>query len=166
MDKLRGDRAIGFRADTKCVFWALVEGSTDSPLLLGQGVLEAPGAFEEGESLAYLAKATGILLRQHLPAHAWIREAEGIARTKRVYVAKRSRIEGVLLAVATTTGVRVQVGPLVSITKRVKPAAKGKKKASAKQYIAGENTTFRGIDLSSFKDHIREAIVSATAALA
>jgi hypothetical protein len=166
MDELRGDRALGFRADTKSVYWAAVERGADSLLLLGQGVLEAPGTFGEGEALAYFAKETVTLIRQHLPAQAWIREAEGIAQTKRAYVAKRSRIEGVVLAAATMTGVRVLMGPLASITKRVKPTTKGTKKASAKQYIDSENSTFRGIDLSSFRDNLREAIVSAAAALA
>lgn len=155
---LRDDKAIGFRAEPKCIHYAVVAGSKEAPTLEAVDVLTAPMTFKADESLAWYSKEIRALCVRHAAALGWVREAESMAKVKRDLVAERARIEGVIIAAATAQGLRVTLGRLVTITAKLKPSfTEDGKKKHAKAYL--EDDCFLGIDWSGYGNKQREAIM-------
>lgn len=157
------DRAIGFRVEPRRVHWAVVEGSREAPRILAVATLNQPKTFTGAQTLAWYVAQVTALCSEHRVGHAWIREAEGVGQQKRAAIAQRSRIEGAIIAAVHARGALVTLGPLGSITAKVKPGKTddGKKK-SVKAYLEADE--FRGIDWSAYEDNQREAILAAVAA--
>jgi hypothetical protein len=70
---------------------------------------------------------------------------------------RRARVEGVIIQALASKGVRIGVGALQQIGSRL-----GSK--SAKKYKK-ESGEFRGLDLSTKSDHLREAIIAGASML-
>lgn len=152
--------SIGFRAETKSVFWAIVSGSRDEPCIEAMDELRAPVTFDEAQRLAFFAKEVGTLCDRYKPHAAFVREAEAVAQTKRALVAARARIEGATIAVLASRGIAVRLGPLATIAAKLKPGSNAK---WAKELL--ESDEFRGIDLAELDSKQREAVLVAIVGL-
>lgn len=87
-----------------------------------------------------------------------------MAKVKRDLIVRRGRIEGVIIAVTNSIGIKVTLGALASITARVKPTPSSTgKKRHAKSFLEADD--FRGIDWTELDTKQREAILVAVAAL-
>jgi hypothetical protein len=149
--------AIGFRAEPSALNWAVVDGTQHQPRLLGADLLKAPISFEEAAALQWFRDQTVHLYERFGPQIAAVRYAENVmGRSNQASGNRRCRVEGVLLEVSHSRGVKVSTGALITISKNL-----GTRRA--KRYL--ENDDFRGIDWTSYPKNCQEAILIAVSAL-
>jgi hypothetical protein len=150
------ERVLGFRAEAKQIYWAVVEGTRNAPILVARDRAAAPVNLDEAPSLSWYCNRVKLLVETYKPAVAAIRAAESVARGSNRYGARRRlRIEGVLLQAMDSCGLKVMMGALAMIS--------GKLGSQAKKYISSGE--FRGLDLSKIPGPAREAVLVAVASL-
>ena len=150
-------RAIGFRAESDCVHWAVVEGTKDAPVLVGNGVVPAQAGLCEAAVLSRFAERVHSLVNAHNPSAGMVRSIEPTAKPNRSEGPRRRlRVEGVLLQTMDACGLTASVGALATISGNLNVD-------SAKAFLDAKDC--RGIDLSSLKPNTREAVLVAIAAL-
>jgi hypothetical protein len=69
-------KALGFRAEAKQLHWAVVEGTRDNPILLGQDIVAAPISLDEAPALSWYSSRVKLLVETYKPTVAAIRMAE------------------------------------------------------------------------------------------
>jgi len=148
-------KILGFRADAKHVYWAVVEGDQDTPVVVAKDKASAPVDLDEASSLAWYRVRVHLIISTQTPTAVAIRQPEPIARGSSDGFRKRLRIEGVRMEASREQGLQVTPAALVTISSKL-----GTK--SAKKYIEGD---FRGIDLSALPDLLAEAVLVAVALL-
>lgn len=150
------ERALGFRAETHKVYWAVVEGTRKAPILVAHDDAAAPVNLTEAPALSWYSSRIKHIVETYRPNVAMVRSAEPSARARRTEGPRvRLRIEGVLLQTLDSCGVKATIGALATIS--------GKLGTEAKEYI--ESGELRGIDLSGLSSYAKEAILVAVAAL-
>jgi hypothetical protein len=150
-------QALGFRAEAQQVYWAVVEGTRDEPILVAHDKVAAPVGLNEAPALSWYTDRVRLLVNTYKPDAAGVRFAEPNARgSNKEGARRRSRIEGVLLQAIDSSGLGVTTGALAKISARL-----GTKKA--KNYV--DTGKLRGLDLSKLPTPAREAILVAVAAL-
>ena len=91
-------RALGFRAEARQVYWAVVDGTRRSPILVGHDKFAAPVGLEEAPALSWYNDRAKLILETYKPSTVGVRFPEPVARGSNKEGAKRRlRIEGVLL---------------------------------------------------------------------
>jgi hypothetical protein len=151
-------RAIGFRVEPSLVHWAVVEGTSEAPILVAADKLTSPATFDEPQALTFYRERVSLLLAQHLPDVVAVRYAETFGRQSvRESDFRRCRIEGVILEASDSKGLKIMTGALASISKNLGTKA-------AKRYL--ESSDLRGLDWSRYPaKNIREAILVGASAL-
>ncbi len=150
------ERALGFRAETHKVYWAVVEGTRNAPILVAHDNAAAPVNLGEASALSWYSSRVRHIVETYKPSVAMIRSAEPTARGSRKEGPRlRLRIEGVLLQTIDSCGLKVTIGALATIS--------GKLGTQAKGYI--ESGELRGLDLSRLPSYAKEAVLVAVAAL-
>jgi hypothetical protein len=150
-------RALGFRADAKHVYWAIVDGTRGAPRIEDRGRAAAPVAYSEAAALSWYRERARHLVETYGPDAAMIRSPEQIARgSGREGARRRLRIEGVLLEAMNSCGLPVITGALATISSRLGTR-------SARRYL--DSGEFRGLDLSTIPGSLREAVLVAVSAL-
>lgn len=150
------ERALGFRAETRKVYWAVVEGTRNAPILVAHDNAAAPVNLGEASALSWYSGRVRHIVETYKPSVAMIRSAEPTARGSRKEGPRlRLRIEGVLLQTIDSCGLKVAIGALATIS--------GKLGTQAKGYI--ESGELRGMDLSRLPSYAKEAVLVAVAAL-
>jgi hypothetical protein len=150
--------AIGFRAEPSVVNWAVVQGSSAEPVLLGADKLTAPASFDEGAALTWFRDRTQYLVQTYSPNIAAVRSPETFMprNVKLSSLYQRCRLEGVVIEALHSSGIHVLTGALATISKNI--GSKG-----AKHYL--ETPDLRGLDWSKYDTNRREAILVAASAL-
>lgn len=163
-------RALGFRAEPSKFHWVAVGGTKDAPQRVAFDEHSAPVGDDEGAALSAHRCEVAELIDRYKPATAWVRSPEFSQFVKRDHLARRSRVEGVIVATLDAHGVKVMLGSLGSIRAKSKAKAppkkrrkkgdppeekKTKKEPTPKEVLAAD--TFRGIDWSDDSTQIREA---------
>lgn len=150
------ERALGFRAETHKIYWAVVEGTRKAPILVAHDNAAAPVNLAEASALSWYSSRVRHIVETYKPGGAMIRSAEPSARGSRKEGPRlRLRIEGVLLQTIDSCGLKATVGALATIS--------GKLGTQAKEYI--ESGELRGLDLSGLTSYAKEAVLVAVAAL-
>jgi hypothetical protein len=150
-------KAIGFRAEPSALNWAVVQGCKNEPILLGYGKEEPSATFDEPAALKWFRDKVQNIVQSYLPDIAAIRFPETFQpHVKHVLLGQRCRVEGVVIEVVCSSGIKILTGPLASIAKNL-----GSK--TAKHYLASDE--LRGLDWSKHKPNGREAILVAASAL-
>ncbi|MGO9125919.1 MAG: hypothetical protein ACLP6G_13655 [Terriglobales bacterium] len=151
-------RAIGFRVEPGLVNWALVEGTSEEPILVATAKIAAPATFDEPQALSFYRERVLLLLAQHSPGVVAVRYAETFGRRgvdQSDY--RRCRIEGVILEASDSRGLKAVTGALASISKNLGTKA-------AKDYLKSDD--LRGLEWSKYPaKNVREAILVAASAL-
>ncbi|MBD2078324.1 hypothetical protein [Leptolyngbya sp. FACHB-17] len=154
-------KAIGFRVEKDAIYWSVVAGTKNEPILLAYRKMKAPAIYadEEAARLGWFRGQVSDIINEHKPKSAMIRYPEtnspgGVTNSTR----ERLRLEGVVLQLLYEQRVKTLTGPLVTIASSIKLELKSVKK---------EMTTedFRGLDLSKYTGIARESIIAAVAAL-
>lgn len=149
-------RALGFRAEANKIHWAVVEGTSASPIHVAHDSASAPVNLDEAPSLTWYCGRVKHLIETYKPGAAMVRSVEPTARgSKKEGARRRLRIEGVLLQTIDSCGVNSAIGALATIS--------GKLGAPAKSYI--DSGELRGLDLSELPLPLKEAVLVAVAAL-
>ena len=150
------ERALGFRAEPRKIYWAVVEGSKARPILLEHSSAAAPIDLDEAPALSWYSSRVKHIVETHKASRAMIRSAEPMARgSKKEGPRLRLRLEGVLLQTLDSCGVTTSIGALATIS--------GKLGSQAKKYV--DKGELRGLDLSELSSYAREAVLVAVAAL-
>lgn len=150
------ERALGFRAETHKIYWAVVEGTRKAPILVAHDDAAAPVNLAEAPALSWYSGRVKHIVETYKPNAAMVRSPEPTARASRKEGPRvRLRIEGVLLQTLDSCGLKATIGALATIS--------GKLGTQAKDYI--ESGELRGIDLSGLASYAKEAILVAVAAL-
>jgi hypothetical protein len=144
--------AIGFRAEPKQVFWAVIDGPEEPVRLVASGKLSPAGTFSEAASLAWYRSEIKNFITKFDPVWAAVRYPESNARSKSL---ERARVEGVLLEVCHREGRTIFTGGHARMTSKL-----GK---SSKDYL--QAGSFRGLEWSHLPERVKEAIEVAEAAL-
>lgn len=148
-------RALGFRAESGRIHWAVVDGTPEAPILFANDSAAAPVNLDEAAALSWYSDRVKLVVKTYKPGAAAIRTAEPISKANNTGARRRLRIEGVLLQTLDSCNLKVTLGALATIS--------GKLGTQAKRYI--ESGEFRGLDLSKMQPPRREAILVAVAAL-
>jgi hypothetical protein len=153
-------RAIGFRVEPKAIHYAVVEGSVDEPIVVSTDKFSAPKTYSEGAKLVWYRKRILSELEEHEVERVGIRFPEAGSKGAGTSSAMwRLRIEGVTMeAVASMSLPICAAGGVQHIR------AKLGSSHSPKDYMSGL-VELRGIQLSDYRQNIREAILIAVAAL-
>jgi hypothetical protein len=148
---------IGFRASPSSTYWAVTSGDQAVPILEDREHWDAPPTLTEAQALSeFRSRALGLFDRFQSASVA-VRAAELFGgKGQKSASQRRARIEGVLMEVANSRGIAVDAGSLTTISRLL-----GVKKA--KTFL--EEGNLRGIDLSSLKKELQEAVLVAVAAL-
>lgn len=152
-------RTIGFRVEPGLINWALLEGTSEAPVLAAPpGKLASPATYTEPQALSFYRERILLLLTEHAPDTVAVRYAETFGRQGvRESDYRRCRIEGVILEAANSKGIKVITGALASISKNLGAKA-------AKHYLEGND--LRGLDWAKYPaKNMREAILVAASAL-
>jgi hypothetical protein len=151
------DRALGLRAAASEVYWAVVEGTNSTPILVAHEKIAAPVDLDEAPALSWYHERVRHVIEAYRPGKAGVRAAEPVARGSNKEGAKRRlRIEGVLLQAIDSCGLKVTTGALATISAKLGTR-------NVKKYIdAGK---LRGLDLAKVPPLTREAVLVAVAAL-
>ena len=147
-------KALGFRAESGQIHWAVVEGTPEAPIVVAHDSAAAPVNLDEAPGLSWYSNRVRLLVETYQPAAAAIRTAEPISKSNNTG-ATPLRIEGVLLQTLDSCNLAVTLGALATIS--------GKLGTQAKRYI--ESGKCRGLDLTKIQPARREAILVAVAAL-
>jgi len=142
---------LGVRAEPSSFHWAVVTGSQEHLVLHASGSENAPGSYDEAESLAWIRVRIMYILDTYNPAGVAVRYPEPTAQGAGKNSAKaRCRVEGVLMEAASSRNLRVITGALNTFGKLAR-------RESPKQDLSSGQ--FRDLDWSRYKDpKIREAI--------
>lgn len=149
-------RTIGFRVEPTKVHYAVVEGTIHAPILVVADSLPAPKGWEEPAALQWYRSQAARLIDEHAIAVAVVRDSEASSFSKTQSLQDRCRIEGVLIEVSQSKGVKVSSGRLRTISANMDSKA-------AKKYL--ENDDLRGLDWSDYSKYPREAILAAVSGL-
>jgi hypothetical protein len=147
---------MGIRARERHVYWAIVTGTKSNPCVYATGQEDAPGTYDEAESLAHFRSRLILIIEKYKPVRVAVRYPERSPGANKNEAKARCRVEGVALEAASSLGKKALTGTLVSITKKLGSAP-------AKNYLRSGD--FRGIDLAKYPEYVQEAIVWACAAL-
>ena len=148
---------LGFRAEPACIHWALVSGSTETPVLEDHDQATAPVHQTEAQRLTWYRDRILYLIEAHQPRKIAVRYAESFRpKGAKSDTGSRSRIEGVILEAANSVKLPVLTGGLQTISSKLGTQ-------SAKKYL--ESDDLRGLDWSSVSKNCKEAILIAAAAL-
>ena len=143
--------ALGFRAETNAINWAVVKGSTEEPILIAADSSAAPVTYDEGPALRWFHDKVRQLVETYSPQVVAIRYPETVMRASpQTSMHRRCRVEGVLMEAAQSSGVKVVAGPLATISKNLGSRA-------AKKYL--DTNELRGLDWSKHPKNRREAIL-------
>lgn len=155
-------RAIGFRAESGHVNWAVVSGTKEHPVIEQDGKVKVPKSADLAEAFSDVHQNLMSVIKSQRANVASIRIAEtyfGRKPSSKTLggMFARARLEGVVLLACHAQGVPVVAGQLATIRA-------GLKSKSASAYL--DQDDFRGIDWSSKKaKEMREAILAAASAL-
>lgn len=155
-------RAIGFRASSGEVYYALVEGSPAQPSVVDCDRLRLPKAMDLPEALGWLRGAVLAIIGEYQVKACGVRTTEPLAAVKGNRgkgSETRHYLEAVILETAASTGLDRVYGPSATLTARLDAGS------SVKGYVQASD--FRGVERwDNYTEACREAIVTATAALA
>jgi hypothetical protein len=147
-------KAIGFRAESDSINWAIVEGDVESPVLIAHGKIPAPAVFkEESKRLAHLRGQVLQKIAESNADRAAVRYPESFRKSN---CDTRIRVEGVILEACASSSVRVVSGAMRSISSRIGSKA-------AKGYLSSNE--IRGLEFPKKDKNCREAILVAVSAL-
>jgi hypothetical protein len=150
------NRALGFRAEAKQFYWAVVEGTRSAPKLVGHGKAAAPVDLDVAAALSWYGGRVRLVIETHKPSVAAVRSPEPTALgSNKETFRHRLRMEGVLLEVTHSSGVKVTIGSLAMIS--------GRLGSQAKKYV--EQGQLRELDLTEMAAPLREAVLVAVAVL-
>jgi Holliday junction resolvasome RuvABC endonuclease subunit len=88
-------RTLGLRAASRQIWWALVEGTADTALVVDRGVILAPKSYSDHGWLLHLRERVIALVLAHKPDRAAIKGVEGTAKGGTTLF-PRLRAEGVI----------------------------------------------------------------------
>lgn len=151
---------IGLRADAKQVYWAVVEGSQDSMIVVARDELSAPVTFGDAEALSWFRNQIHSVIFAHKPHVAAIRTPESTARGRGEGDRRRLRIEGVVMEAAYAKGLAVHSGALATIASKL-----GMKSARDAKGLQDDGGDLRGLDLRTLAKPLRECVLVAVAML-
>lgn len=149
-------RALGLRAGASEVYWAVVEGTREAPIVRDYGKMSEPVGSTDAAALAWYRGRVLHIINTHSPSAAGVRSPEPIAPGRGESARRRLRIEGVLLESLHSSGVTAMIGALARISSRLGTG-------SAKKYLDAEE--LRGLDLSKLHPLEREAVLVGVAVL-
>lgn len=155
-------RSIGFRASPKEVIYAVCEQTSgNSPKIIDVDRVKIPVALQLPEQLSYVRRTILDLIQEYSATRAGIRISEPFASKFASPSIERISIEAVIQELINTSSIeRYFTGVVASISSHLELP----KKHFAK-IIDGEIKAIEGIDLQSYKDNQKEAILSALASL-
>lgn len=170
-------RALGFRVEPSKFHWVAVGGTKEAPKRIEFDEHPAPVGDDEGAALSAHRCEVKDLIDRYKPTSAWVRSPEFSRFLNRDHLARRSRIEGVIVATLDAYGVKVVIGSLGSIKAKSKakappkkrrkkgdpPEPKKTKEPTPKEILAAG--AFRGIDWSKDSMQIREATWAAVSVI-
>ena len=134
---------LGIRAEPTAFHWAVVSGTSHTPVLEDTNVEAAPTAYTLGESLAWIRDRLLQIIDSYRPRKVAVRFPEGIAMSSRTDAAKtRCRVEGVLIEAAASRNIELVTGALNTFKKHSGTE-------SPKQDLAKHN--LRGLDWSNIR---------------
>src|SRR5438445_196275 len=113
---------LGIRAEPAAINWAVVEGSSERPLLRAHDKSAAPVQFSEAESLAWLRLRVLDLLNQYAVQRVAVKYPENFRgpgagrRGVQESEQKRLRVEGVVLEAAHSHNKQVIPGAWATIS--------------------------------------------------
>ena len=145
--------ALGFRATDKEVFWAVVEGTVQQPILRATDKLVFPVSFDFYDSLPWCRERVRQLVDAYTPSVAAVRKPEGQARIEDESSRSRLRVEGVLLEALRSKNVPVELCMLANIAKLM---SLGNAK-DAKEQLSRHDC--RGLDWKGYGPNSKEAIL-------
>ena len=150
-------KSIGFRAENQMVRWAVVEGTSEEPALVGTGKLRPPKQYGSPAAMAWYRERVHQLVEEHGIEAGGIRHPESFNKNAHKSY-PRIRIEGVLEeALATAEVDKIVFGPMKTISSELGSKA-------AKKYLS--QSDLRGLDWADIKNNNdREAVMVAVAAL-
>jgi hypothetical protein len=90
-------KSLGMRAEKDCVYWALVEGTGDEPVLINEGKFAAPKTYDEPKALTWYRERLKSMIDEFEPDVVAVRYPESYLKFKprapsSLYA--RGRIEG------------------------------------------------------------------------
>jgi hypothetical protein len=149
--------ALGIRAEPVALHWAVVDGSTEYPVLIACGTVQCPKTFEEAGALGWLRKQILSLINEYTIAVVGLRTMEPIARgAGQESARRRARMEGVIMESTDSAGTGLFAGALTTIGRQLNSKHPKGDLAQA---------TLRGLDWSRRTPLQREAILVGVAAL-
>ncbi len=155
-------RSMGCRAEKDRVFWAVLTGTVEAPILDSNDKVVIPREYSESQGLNFVRNQLMTLIRKFEVQQLGVRLSETFLKTKPSSTAlasmfQRARIEGVVMEIAQELGCTVTPGNLQKI-------GQGLGTRSAKAYL--DRDELRGLDISSIKNaSMREAILTAASLL-
>lgn len=153
---------LGLRATVKEVFWAALSGTPETPILEDSNRIKLPKDTNLPEQLHGIHSQLRAVIEAFKPEIAAIRLQETfiVRRPGQKAFASmldRARIEGVLMQTLYDRGVEVWTGGLQAMKSEMGASH------SLKEYLSSPD--LRGIDLSSMKSELKEAVVAALAVM-
>jgi Holliday junction resolvasome RuvABC endonuclease subunit len=150
-------RAIGFRAEAATIHWAVVEGTSDEPVLVEHGNIAAAAALgDESRCLSHLRDRVLETIESFGPDVAAVRYPEVVRKSNSVSGDARIRVEGVILEACASQNLKTFTGMSKSMSARL-----GTK--TVKGYLTSDNV--RGLQWPMKKQNCRESIMVAISAL-
>jgi Holliday junction resolvasome RuvABC endonuclease subunit len=141
---------LGVRAEPSAIHWAIVSGTTATPILQASGTETAPRSFREGEALAWIRQRVVYIIETYSARKVAIRYAERTAKGANKDSAKaRCRVEGVVLEAAGSKNLEV-------VAATMKTFASHSGSDSPKEDLASDH--LRQIDWSEYNNKLQEAI--------
>ena len=149
--------AIGVRSSTNEIHYAIIKGSVVEPELIQYNKLSFPKAYTPPQALSWIREQFGNIKHQFNIQSLFVRTIEPIARVSNKAIFERALIEGVLIEAANTFGIKVNYGPLATMSSLLETKA-------ARHYMTADE--FRGIDnWKKINEKYKEACISALCAL-
>ncbi|MBC8352399.1 MAG: hypothetical protein H8E66_10455 [Planctomycetes bacterium] len=152
-------RAIGFRAEPSGVFWAVVEGTRKKPILVENGKIVLPTAYESvSDQLAFIRQRVVDTIERTSVDVGAIRFPESNRRSSGTKGDDfRLRMEGVLMESFAAANIPLNVaGAIKTIGRYIGTQA-------VKDYLTSDD--LRGLKWPRKDAKVRESIMVATAAL-
>lgn len=152
-------RSLGIRVETETIYWAVVEGTANDPVVIGEGKIPAPASADDAGRLVAHRRAVLDVIAQHDPAVVFVRSAETMFGNRGEGPRKRLRLEGVIMEAAASKSKPVRSGPLATIGKGLGIDAATAK--TTRDCALGLGT----LDWAQREVEAREAIMAAAATL-
>jgi len=150
-------RVLGVRAVPDGFFWAVVDGETAAPILVGADKSFFPASYSEPASLSWCRDRLHHLIDSYKPRCVSVRLPEAFARGASTDSARRrNRVEGVLIEGANAKALKIHLAAMATMSKNL-----GVK--SAKLLLSDKS--LRGLEWSGRTDNVKEAIMVAVCAL-